>query len=357
MPLTHDARRVPCVIHATPMTATTVAPSSPERTIVHRDAPAFVSEDMLRRLRTSARNYGYRSLVAGVTRITESTLASSAHVSSFESMIDVNGLAPDVSTDVMREVAEELDIARVVGARLVTTESDEYPIRLLGHELRPMLFVLGGRLGGSELAVVLTGTKRADIAGIRRAADYAEELTARGVRVIAGLSPGIESAVHRSVIDAGGMPICVVATGVGTTHPAQQVALQHAIIEAGGSIVSPFWPSMRANTSTFPRRDEVMATMANALVVVEVCETYGAQAIARAAASAGTEVMLHDDVVDAHGWATRAAARGWARRVSDLDDVLDALGLVDAADSETEFDAEFDVEFDAETGVTVIDLR
>jgi DNA processing protein len=223
-------------------------------------------------------------------------------------------------------VARELDLARAVGARLVTVLDSEYPSNLrLVPNLPPFLFLLGEPMTESDLrSVAVVGTRQPSPDGQQRAARLARELTQHGVTVVSGLARGIDAAAHRATLDVGGRTIAVIGTGITRTYPRQNAVLAAQIAERG-LLVSQFWPSTSPASWTFPRRNVVMSGIAQGTVVIEASSTSGAKMQARLALEHGKRVFLLRTLVTSQPWAERYVATRGAIEVADVEDVISHL--------------------------------
>jgi DNA processing protein len=149
------------------------------------------------------------------------------------------------------------------------------------------------------------------------AARFAES----SVTVASGLAAGIDTAVHRAALEAGGRTIAVIGTGVTKTYPKDNTALAEAIV-ARGAVVSQFWPSTPPATYTFPRRNAVMSGIAQGTVVIEASVTSGARMQARLALAQGKRVWLIRSLVASEVWAQTYVSERGARQVVDVDEVM-----------------------------------
>ena len=98
-----------------------------------------------------------------------------------------------------------------------------------------------------------------------------------------GGAVGIDAAAHRGALDAGGVSVAVVPTGLDHCYPKDHRALYDEIVDKGGAIVSPFVHSQEAAPYTFLQRNAVMAALTMATVVVEAPIKSGARSTAGAA--------------------------------------------------------------------------
>ena len=227
--------------------------------------------------------------------------------------------------DARERVELELELAKQVGARLVTVLDDEYPANLrLIPNLPPFLFILGDGPKAQDLkSVCVVGTRKATPLGLQQASEMARLLVKEGVTVVSGLARGVDTAAHQAALDAGGRTIAVIGTGITRTYPAENKSLA-TDIQQWGAVVSQFWPSSTPAKWTFPRRNAVMSGIAQGTVVVEASSTSGAKMQARLALEHGKRVFLLRSLVTDQPWARRYLERG-AIEVEDVDQVVSLL--------------------------------
>src|SRR5437879_8849935 len=140
---------------------------------------------------------------------------------------------------------------------------------------------------------------RVAIVGSRRPSPYGEavaeqlglELGRAGVVVVSGLALGIDAAAHRGALNAGGVTVAVMGTGVDVIYPSAHSVLAEAIVSGGGALVSQFADGTAPRRHHFPARNYTMASLADAVVVVEAAEFSGALITAAAALDLHKEVM------------------------------------------------------------------
>ena len=137
------------------------------------------------------------------------------------------------------------------------------------------------------------------IVGSRRPSPYGEavaeqlglELAQAGVVVVSGLALGVDAAAHRGALNAGGVTVAVMGTGVDVVYPAAHGALAEAILAGGGALVSQFPDGAAPRRQNFPARNHTIAALSDVVVVVEAAEGSGALITAEAALQLHKEVM------------------------------------------------------------------
>lgn len=135
--------------------------------------------------------------------------------------------------------------------------------------------------------MALVGSRAASGQGMERARDLACELARQGALVVSGGALGIDAAAHRGALDAAALTLAVLGNGLDAPYPARNRPLFAEIVQKGGGLCSPFAagePILRAH---FPRRNRVIAALADVVIVVEASIHSGSLYTASAAKSYG----------------------------------------------------------------------
>ncbi len=122
--------------------------------------------------------------------------------------------------------------------------------------------------------VAVVGSRRASGDGLARASEIAEELVDAGVVVVSGLALGIDTVAHQTAIDCGGSTIAVLATGLEQYATSRNRKLQDKI-GTDHLLLSQFSGGTTVHRSHFPRRNKIMALVADATIIVEAQEKSG----------------------------------------------------------------------------------
>jgi DNA processing protein len=223
-----------------------------------------------------------------------------------------------------------------LGARAVTWRDTDYPQRLRGGDDAPPVLFVRGAVDALSIsrAVSVVGTRRPTPAGRSFAGAAAAAIGTCGAAVISGLAFGIDAAAHAAVVETDGVTVAVIGSGLGDLRPAAHRRLADDIVAAGGAIVSESRPDASPVKGTYPRRNRLIAGLAEAVVVVEAPSRSGAINTAHWAATLGRDLY----VVPGRPWeATTAGCVALlhdvpgARPVVDVPTLLTDLGLVGGA--------------------------
>ena len=151
---------------------------------------------------------------------------------------------------------------------LFYTDTD-YPARLLNCEDNPlMLYYKGNADVNSQRIIAIVGTRRATNYGKSRCEEIIDDLKNRNVLVVSGLAYGIDSCAHRSSLEFGMSTIGVLGHGLDRIYPAHNRKLAEKMIDQGG-LLTEFTSNTKPDRENFPKRNRIVAGMADAVLVVE----------------------------------------------------------------------------------------
>jgi DNA processing protein len=141
--------------------------------------------------------------------------------------------------------------------------------------------------------VAIVGTRVPSAEGGQLAREIASGLARSGVSVVSGLARGVDTAVHTSVIGAGGYTIAVLGTPLNRVYPAENNALQQEIAR-NHLVVSQFPEGSRVWPSNFVDRNRTMALIADASVIIESGDTGGSLSQGWETLRLGHPLFIHD---------------------------------------------------------------
>ena len=174
---------------------------------------------------------------------------------------------------------------------LIPLGSTHYPARLLQIADPPLLLHAKGDPSLlSRRAIALVGARSATPQGIDNAQAFARHLAAEGWCVVSGLALGIDAAAHRGALQAPGATVAVIGTGADRIYPARNGELARAIAEQG-CILSELPLGAPPLAHHFPRRNRLIAGLAEGVLVVEAARESGSLITARLAAECDREVF------------------------------------------------------------------
>lgn len=225
-----------------------------------------------------------------------------------------------------REVAQEMAAAERLGARYLFHGTPDYPPALaLVHAPPPVLMVRGDCRLLVRRPVAVVGSRKASAGGRTMAQRLCEAFADAGHVVVSGLALGIDAQAHRASLEGG--TVAVLAGGVDRPTPEENHALAEAIAECG-ALVSEMPLGWVPRTRDYPRRNRIIAGLAEAVVVVEAAARSGTLYTARFALEAGREVFaVPGSPLDPRAAGCLGLLRDGAAMVVEPRDVLEALAV------------------------------
>lgn len=232
----------------------------------------------------------------------------------------------------------------------VCRHDSSFPGVLLGSEDAPRCLIgrgdpslLTGWDPGASVTVV--GSRRPTREGLAQARSLGRDLVRAGVVVVSGMAMGIDGAVHRGALEAGGpgRTIAVLGCGADRAYPGRHRGL-HSEITTRGAVISEMPPGSRPWRWSFPARNRIMAALSSVTVVVEARSGSGSLITADLATSSGRDVgAVPGPVSSPLAEGTNSLIRDGAALIRDAGDVVEALGIpgnalrgVDAFDRDPE---------------------
>ncbi len=226
-----------------------------------------------------------------------------------------------------RDIAEEIDRVRTLGAHWLIWGDADYPALLAETGDAPPVFIYAGDIAlASGICVAMVGARNASAAARRFARGLAQELAGEGLVIVSGLARGIDTAAH---MGAGNATVGVIASGIDVAYPPENAALQeqiasHALLLAERS------PGTVPRAQHFPSRNRIIAGLAQATIVVEAAPQSGSLITARLAGEYGREVLaVPGSPIDPRARGCNQLIREGATLVQSVADVIEAIGHID----------------------------
>jgi len=243
----------------------------------------------------------------------------------------VGGQAADavLAVPAHEDIERTLAWASEAGNRVLTLADADYPRQLFDITDPPvLLYVKGEPALLSRPGIALVGARSATAAGEANAEAFARTLAQQGLVVVSGLALGIDAAAHRGALAAGSTgagTVAVIGTGIDRIYPARNAALAREIA-AAGAVVSEFPLGTPPLQHNFPRRNRLIAGLAEGVLVVEAALGSGSLITARLATETGREVFAIPGSI--HSPLSRGChrlIRDGAKLVETAEDVVEEL--------------------------------
>ena len=218
------------------------------------------------------------------------------------------------------------------GTRVWIDGDPDFPVPDPLPRMPVALFAEGARvdaLGAPRVGIV--GTRSATPHGLADARELAATLADHGITVVSGLALGIDGAAHAGAVEAGGLTVGVVATGLDIEYPRRHHSLYGRVREHG-FVLGETGFGIGPTTWRFPVRNRIIAALSDLVVVVEATETGGARITAEHALQYDRPVLaVPGSRRNAAAAGTNALLRDGAHPLTDWQDVVLMLGMTPGA--------------------------
>lgn len=217
------------------------------------------------------------------------------------------------------------------GHHLLGWQAEDYPALLRRIPNPPLaLFVAGDPARLWHPAIAVVGSRSPSAGGGDHARHFAGALAREGLAVCSGLAAGIDTLAHHAALDAGGLTIAVLGSGIDVPYPRANAGLAARIAHAG-ALVSEHPPGTPPRREQFPARNRIIAGLSLGTLVVEAAARSGALITARLAAEAGREVFaIPGSILNPLARGCHRLIRDGASLVEQPGEVVEALGPVAA---------------------------
>lgn len=169
--------------------------------------------------------------------------------------------------------------------------SDHYPKRLRNCIDAPVLLFFKGEADlNNQKIISIVGTRNASNYGKAFCDTLVEGLQQHNLLVVSGLAYGIDIAAHKAALNNNVATVGVLGHGLDRIYPAMHRATAEKML-ANGGLLTEFPSETNPDRQNFPKRNRIIAGMADATIVVEAAKTGGALITAEIANSYNKDVF------------------------------------------------------------------
>ena len=173
------------------------------------------------------------------------------------------------SFDGFEEVDKELNFIERYGIMAICSHSPLYPKRLLHcHDNPFMLYYKGNADLNATRIINVIGTRTPGSYGRRICEKIVGELAEKQIIVVSGLAYGIDVLAHETALKHRIPTIGVLAHGLDTIYPYVHKDIAKQMVEQGG-LLTEYGSGVSPDKQNFPRRNRIVAGMADATVLIE----------------------------------------------------------------------------------------
>ena len=173
------------------------------------------------------------------------------------------------SSDVLKKAEEELAFASKNHVNAISFLDPDYPQRLKHCDDSPIvLYSKGNGSINPNRCVSIVGTRMATRQGKEITESIIQELAKANVTIVSGLAYGIDIAAHRACLKFDVPTIGCLAHGLDRIYPKIHSNTATEMLEKG-ALITDFAIGTNPDRENFPKRNRIVAGMADATIVVE----------------------------------------------------------------------------------------
>lgn len=213
--------------------------------------------------------------------------------SNYEAAVENSNLKAKISSltwkDCLQKAKNEISKARALNITILSYLDKEYPTNLLFLPDAPIVLYVKGNYQAlnKDKIVAVIGSRTPSKYGAQIDTDFSTTLSKDGFVTVAGLAPGCDTYAHRATVKAKGSTVATLGNSLEQPiYPAENTALAHAMIEAGGALVSSFHFGTPVRPENFPIRDEWQSGLSNGVLAIET------------AVKGGTRIAMHHATIE-----------------------------------------------------------
>jgi len=193
---------------------------------------------------------------------------------------------------------QELALIKKHQIQWATIADDTYPTLLRHINAPPTVVYWLGELPHMERAIAMVGSRNANYYGQRMVNVLVPALVEQQWAIVSGGAIGLDTMAHRAALQAKGITIAVLGSGLLQQYPTSNKRLFAEIIATGGTVLSSFPLNETAMPGNFPARNRIIAGLSKGCVVVQAAIQSGARITARFALDQGRDVFAVPGSVD-----------------------------------------------------------
>jgi DNA processing protein len=198
--------------------------------------------------------------------------ATQVFQSSQKELLKMTGIATTkqiLNQSVMDWTNKELEFIDKNQIKVYFFDDEHYPNRLKTvHDAPFVLYGQGNMDLNAERVVAIVGTRSPTTRGIEVCESLVNGLKKYNPMIISGLAYGIDITAHRQAVEIGLSTVAVMGNGLRRIYPREHQDFTQKMLETGG-LLTEYPHDQDPDREHFPMRNRIIASLCDALVVVE----------------------------------------------------------------------------------------
>ena len=195
--------------------------------------------------------------------------------------------------EILKRAEQEVDFIERNAIQPLFYQDKGYPRRLLQCDDSPMMLYYKGNANlNSSRVVAIVGTRNVTEYGKENCTNLVNELVDEQVLVVSGLAYGVDTIAHRTAVKVDIPTVGVLGNGFQQIYPATNKKLAMEMLQNGGLLTECLSGTL-PDRENFPRRNRIIAGMADAVIVIESALKGGSLITADIANSYNRDVLAY----------------------------------------------------------------
>lgn len=195
-------------------------------------------------------------------------------------LLKVNGVGESLAEKIVMEKDLQssykiLEEVKKKNIKLLTYLDPLYPKIAKKYSNAPTLLYYKGHIKNNINSVGIVGSRRCSEYGKEIVMEASKFLANNNITVISGLAKGIDGYAHIACLKNNGYTLAFLGSGVDIFYPSEHRELMEKIIEKG-AVISEYPPGVKVKKEYFPKRNGLISSWSQKLLVVEAAEKSGA---------------------------------------------------------------------------------
>jgi len=183
-------------------------------------------------------------------------------------------------------IDQEIRFTEKYNIDIITYLDASYPYRLKAHSDSPfLLFKKGNADLNAARMISIVGTRNMSNYGKESIQQLVNDLATYKASIISGLALGVDTQAHKDALLHKLPTIGVLGHGFSTFYPAQNKKLAEEMIRTDGALITDYFSFVPGNPENFPSRNRIVASLCDALIVIESAHSGGSMITAELANS------------------------------------------------------------------------
>ena len=208
--------------------------------------------------------------------------ASKKELGSIEGIGEVRAKSVKLFED-FSTAEKEIEFIEKYKIETLFLKDKNYPKRLLNcYDSPTLLYYRGNADLNTSKIINIVGTRNNTDYGRQQTEQLINELQSFQILIVSGLAYGIDAIAHKAAVHNNLPTVGVLAHGLDTIYPAAHAGLAKQMLQNGG-LLTEFKKDTTPDKHNFPRRNRIVAGIADATIVIETAVKGGSMITAELA--------------------------------------------------------------------------